>query len=290
VNGLQGLNGISNAFIAGFDATQSDINSLFFSTFLGGSITEVGNGITIAPDGTLWVVGQTNSPDFPMAGNSYQPTNAGAGDTFVAQIDPIAGALLYSTFFGGSGIDLAQRVALDPKGRVVVTGSTQSTDFPIFGGAIQATYGGTSDAFVFILNPAATGDASQLIYSTYFGGSGAELATGLAVDPKGAIYISGSTGSRNLPVTPNALGPVQMGGQDGFVLKLDPTIAGSGGILYSSYIASLGLQSAYGVDYDTTGNIWVTGWTNDTIFDPTITPKTTPSQDIDGFLMGISPK
>jgi hypothetical protein len=81
-----------------------------------------------------------------------------------------------------------------------------------------------------------------------------------------------------------------MGGQDGFVLKFDPKVAGSGGIMYSSYIASLGLQTAYGVDVDSNGIIWVTGWTNDTIFDPNVTPKTTPSQDIDGFLMGISPQ
>lgn len=290
VNGLQGLTGTSNAFVAGFDATQSDINSLFFSTFLGGSVTDVGNGITVSPDGTLWIVGQSYSPDFPLAGNSYQPTNAGSGDTFVAQLDPIAGALLYSTYLGGSGNDAAQKVRLDPKGRVVVTGFTQSSDFPILAGAIQPSYGGSGDAFVYILNPFVTGNAGQLIYSTYFGGKGAELATSLAVDAKGVIYISGSTGSPNLPVTPNALGTAQIGGQDGFLLKFDPTIAGPGGILYSSYIASLGLQSAYGVDVDAAGTIWVTGWTNDTIFDPTITPKTTPAQDIDGFLMGINPQ
>ncbi len=289
VNGLQGLNGTANAFVSGFDPSQSDINSLFFSTFLGGSITDVGNGITVAPDGTLWLVGQTFSPDFPMAGNSYQPTNAGGGDTFVAQLDPVAGALLYSTYLGGSGIDLAQRVRLDPQGRVVVTGFTQSIDFPILPGAIQSTYGGAGDAFVYILNPNATGNSGQLVYSTYFGGSGAELATGLAVDAKGVIYVTGSTGSPNLPVSANALGSTQMGGVDGWVLKFDPTVSGPRGILYASYIASVGLQSAYGVDVDAQGTMWVIGWTNDSIFDPTITPKTTPAQDIDGFLMGISP-
>jgi hypothetical protein len=288
VNGLQGLNGTSNAFIAAFDATQSDINSLFFATFLGGSVSEVGSGITLAPDGTLWVVGQTNSPDFPMAGNSYQPTNAGGGDAFVAQLDPIAGALLYSTFFGGSGIDAAQRVRLDPTGRLIITGFTQSTDFPILPGAIQPTYGGNGDAFVFILNPYATGSGSQLIYSTYYGGAGAELATGLAVDAKGVIYVTGSTASPALPVTANALNAAQSGGQDGFVLRFDPTIAGSGGKLYASYIDSVGLQSTYGVDVDAMGTMWTIGWTNDLLFNPAITPKITPVGDIDGFLMGVT--
>jgi hypothetical protein len=225
VNGLQGLSGTSNVFVSGFDITQTDINTLFFSTFLGGSVSDLGYGIALAPDGTLWIVGQTYSPDFPMAGNPYQPTSAGDGDAFVAQLDPVAGALLYSTFFGGSEIDSAQRVRLDSQGRLVVTGFTQSADFPILPGAIQSTYAGDGDAFVFILNPAATGNSSQLVYSTYFGGSGAEFATGLTVDAKGVIYVTGSTGSANLPVSTDALGTTQIGGEDGFVLKFDPTVS-----------------------------------------------------------------
>lgn len=288
-NGLQGLSGTSNAFVAAFDATQSDINSLFYCTFIGGSVSDLGNGITAAPDGTLWITGQTFSPDFPVTSNAYQPTNAGDGDAFVAQIDPISGALLYSTFFGGSGIDSAQKIRLDPKGRVVMTGFTQSIDFPILGGAIQSTYGGAGDAVVFILNPAATGNTGQLIYSTYFGGSGAEFANGLTVDSKGVVYVAGNTASMNLPVTPNCLANAQMGGQDGFVLKLDPTVPGSAGIMYSSYIASTGTQTGYGVDVDSQGTLWVIGSTSAGVFDAIGgTAKTTPFGDIDGFLMGIS--
>jgi hypothetical protein len=289
VNGIQGLNGISNVFVSGFDPSQSDINTLFFSTFLGGSVVDQGTGIDIASDGTLWITGTTDSPDFPMAGNSYQPSLAGTlNDTFVAQLDPIAGALLYSTFMGGSGIDQAQRIRINPQGGLVVTGFTQSVDFPIVGGAIQPTYGGGGDAFVYVLNPAATGNMPQLVYSTYFGGSDEELATGLAVDSKGIIYVSGSTGSPNLPVTANALGSAQMGGIDGFVLVLDPTASSATGKLYASYLASIGEQSAYGIDVDANGTLWITGWTNDTIFDPNVTPKTSPTGDIDGFLMGLT--
>ena len=290
VNGTQGLNGISNAFVSGFDITQSDINTLIFSTFLGGSAVDQGNAITAAPDGTLWIAGTAGSPDFPMAGNSYQRTLAGTtSDTFIANLDPIAGTLIYSTFLGGTGIDQARRIALDPNNHVVVTGFTSSTDFPVVGAAIQPAYGGGGDAFVYVINPFATGNTGQLLYSTYFGGSGAELATGLAVDSKGLIYVCGSTGSLDLPVTATALGASQMGGNDGFVLKLDPNAASAaGGKLYASYIASIGQQSAYGVDVDPHGTVWVTGWTNDALFDPNLTPKATGAGVINGFLMGLT--
>jgi hypothetical protein len=172
---------------------------------------------------------------------------------------------------------------------LVVAGFTQSTDFPILGGAIQSTYAGTGDAFVFILNPGATGNSGQLIYSTYFGGSGAEYANGLTVDSNGIIYVAGNTGSPNLPLTANSLGTAQMGGQDAFVLKFDPTIPGPSGILYSSYIASTGVQTGYGVDVDAKGTMYVVGSTSAPIFDALGgVAKTSPSEDIDGFLMGIS--
>jgi hypothetical protein len=291
VNGLQGLSGESNVFVSGFDATQSDINSLFFSTFLGGSDIDEGYGIAAAPDGTLWIAGQTYSPDFPMAGNSYQSNYDANGDTFVAQLDPVQGALLYSTFLGGSGIDTAQKVRLDPKGRVIVTGATQSSDFPTTPDAMQAKYGGAGDAFIFVLNPAATGAMPQLVYSTYYGGTGAELASGLAVDAKGVIYVAGYTGSVNLPLSANALGTARTGGQDGFMLKLDPTVSGPSGMLYSSYIASVGSQIAYGVDFDAMGTIWATGWSNSGVFDALGgVAKTTAAQNIDGFLMGVNPQ
>ena len=291
VNGLQGLSGTSNVFVSGFDPGQSDVNSLFFSTFLGGSYIDEGNGIAVAPDGTLWIVGQTYSPDFPMAGNSYQSAYDANGDTFVAQLDPVTGALLYSTFLGGGGIDTAKSVRLDAKGRVIVTGTTQSSDFPTTPDAMQTKYAGAGDAFVFVLNPAATGAMPQLVYSTYYGGTGADSANGLAVDAKGAIYVAGYTGSANLPLSAAALGTARTGGQDGFVLKLDPTVSGPSGMLYSSYIASTGSQIAYGVDFDALGKIWVTGSANTGIFDALGgAAKTTASQDIDGFLMGINPQ
>ncbi len=290
-NGLPaGLTGGSDAFIAGFDPSKSGDATLFFSTFLGGSSFEEGNGITIAANGTLWVVGQTYSTDFPGAGNAYNFGSNGSADGFIVNIDP-GGNYLYSTYIGGSGVDSAQRVTLDSKGRVVVTGYTLSTNFPVSAGAVQSTNNGMGDIFVSILDPTIANSAAQLVYSTYYGGSGAEQVNGIAKDAKGAIYVTGITGSPDLPITGNALMNARTGGQDGFVLKLDPTISGPTGIVYASYVASPGSQTAYGVDVDAKGTIYVTGSTNAGIFDALNgIGKTTPSGDIDGYLLGFTPQ
>ncbi len=127
LNGLPaGLNGESDAFVSGFDPKLSDIDSLIYSTFLGGSSFEQGYGITSAPVGTLWVVGETYSVDFPLTGNAYQSTLNGSANAFISQIDPNTGNFLYSTYLGGSGIDFGQKVKVDSKGRVVMAGYSTS--------------------------------------------------------------------------------------------------------------------------------------------------------------------
>jgi hypothetical protein len=292
-NGLpSGLVGGSDAFVAGFDPTVPGDGSLIYSTFLGGSTIEQGYGIAGAPDGTLWVVGQTYSPDFPVTGNADQGTRNGSADAFIAQIDPSKGGVLqYSSYLGGSGIEAAQRVRVDAKGRVVITGYTMSSDFPVTQDAMQSSYKGSGDAFVVVLKPGAAGTTPQRAYSTYYGGTGAESATGLVTDANGVIYVSGFTASTDLPLTSNALGNQRMGGQDGFVLKLDPSIAGASGMRYSSFVASVGSQVSYGVDVDNKGVIWLAGFTNAGIFDALNgVPKTTAAGDIDSFLMGINPQ
>lgn len=284
-----GLSGESDAVVTAIDPTQSGTASIFFSTFLGGHSTEQGYGITAAPDGTIWVVGQTYSSDFPLAGNSLQSTLAGASDAFVAQFDPVQGALLYSTYLGGSGIDSAQRVRVDAKGRVVLTGFTYSGDLPVTGGALQSSYKGMGDAFVAVLNPAATGSSPQIVYMTYYGGTGADTPLGMALDSKGAIYVSGNTGSPDLPVSGSALFTSRAGGQDGFLMKFDPTVVGPAGLAYASYISSVGSQSAYGVDVDAKGTIWVAGASTAGIFDALNgSAKTTASGVYNGYVMGFT--
>ena len=140
--------------------------------------------------------------------NPLQPAFEGIGyDAFVVKINPAGSALVYSTYFGGSGLDLAHGIAVDSAGNAYVTGITQSTDFPTMNPLQPAYGGGDQDAFVAKINP--TGSA--LVYSTYLGGGENDLGYGIAVDSAGNAYVTGATSSTNFP-TMNPLQPAYGGG------------------------------------------------------------------------------
>jgi hypothetical protein len=122
----------------GTDAFVAKINpgatTLIYSSYLGGSGTDQGNGIGVDAQGFATVVGSTTSTNFPTS-NAYQPANAGGTDAFVTRVNPTGTTLAYSTYLGGTGTDVAQAVALDPLGNAVVAGYTNSTtSFPIASG------------------------------------------------------------------------------------------------------------------------------------------------------------
>jgi hypothetical protein len=126
--------------------------------------------------------------------NAIQPDLNGFTDAFVAKLNS-SGSLLFSTYMGGSGVEVGNAIAVDACGAAYVAGYTYSTDFPVTAGAVQAAIGGDCDAFLFKLSP--MGDL--LLYATYLGGSGADTASGVALDPSGNVYLSGWTLSSNFP-------------------------------------------------------------------------------------------
>src|SRR5262249_28646421 len=141
------------------------------------------------------------------------------GDAFVAKLNAAGNALLYSTYLGGSGFDVAGGITVDGAGNTYVAGNTASPNFPTTTGALQTVHGG-SNAFVAKLNAA----GNALLYSTYLGGSGQDGASGIAVDGAGNAYVAGGTSSPNFPTTPGALQTVFGGGfepEDAFVAKLN---------------------------------------------------------------------
>ncbi len=281
--------GSSDAFVALFDTTRGGAGTLVYSTYLGGTGWDAGRGIATAPDGTLWVTGATYSGDFPMTGLPYQSGYLTGGDAFVTHLDPnVAGSssLLYSTYLGGASTDEANKIFVDAAGRVIVTGFTLSTDFPVTAGAAQKQSGGGADAFVAVLKP---GDpASQLIYSTYLGGSGGDEGYDVTADASGNIYVAGLTKSADFPVTAGALQSVFPGGPAGFVVKLNT--ARGGQLDYSSFVASDGSQTVYGIDVDAKGTIYAVGFTSGPIFDALGgAVKTSSPGDTDGFLIGFNP-
>ncbi len=266
-NALQSaLGGSFDAFVAKFNATGA---GLIFSTYLGGSgsdnrgtIHEPIAAITLDSVGNVYLAGTTSSTNFPTV-NAHQSSLRGTSDAYVAKISPTGGALLYSTYFGGTDsagrLDQAFSIALDCADNILITGFTSTQDFPTTAGAINAVYGGDAgDAFLVKLNPSRP-PASQLLYSTYLGGNGTDRGRSLAVDGEGSVYITGLTGSSNFP-TANPFQSSRAGSSDAFVSKLtfradlaitisaspDPLVKNSN-ITYTITVTNNGPDTALGV-------------------------------------------
>jgi hypothetical protein len=266
-----------------FDAFVFKINSsgneIVYSTYLGGSGDDKGYAIAVDSVGNVYVTGETNSSDFPVV-NAYQDTKNASSDIFVTKINSSGSAIVYSTYFGGSGGDGGRAIAVDSSGNMYVTGYTQSsTNFPIVN-AIQSTYGGGSDdAFVFKLN--STGDA--LVYSTYLGGSSGDNGLAIAADNFGNAYITGYTWSSNFPVV-NGM-DAYGSSQDAFVTKINSS---GSAVVYSTYLGGAGQETGYGIAVDSFGNAYVTGETNSADFPAVNALYPVKSYSVDAFVFKIN--
>jgi len=263
-NSLQPYNG-QDAFVTKINPTGT---ALVYSTYLGGSFGNSGNGIAVDGAGNAYVTGQTLSTDFPTTSGAFQTVCnrgsncANAGDGFVSEIDAKGSAFVYSTFLGGSGQDYGTAIAVDSAGDAYVTGATASADFPTKN-PLQSTSGGGYDAFVTELNSAGT----ALIHSTYLGGSGDDGGYGIALDSAGNTCVIGQTQSANFP-TMNPVQPATAGQGDAFVAKLSSS---GKALLYSTYLGGSSFDYGYGIAIDSAGNAYVTGNTYSGDF-PAINP------------------
>lgn len=230
-------------------------NTLVYSTYLGGSSEDCGNGITVDAAGAAYVTGQASSTNFPTTVNALQRIHGGGySDAFVAKLTSGGDALVYATYLGGSGDELGKGIAVDAAGAAYVTGFTYSPNFPTTPNALQKTFGGGAcDAFVAKVSP--VGDT--LSYSTYLGGSGQDIANGIAVDSTGAAYITGYTSSSNFP-TSNAPQGAFGGARDAFVTKMSP---GGDSLTYSTYLGGSTWDWANGIAVDAAGAAYVAGYT-----------------------------
>jgi hypothetical protein len=260
---------------------------LFYSTYLGGSNGDTGQGIAVDSAGNAYVTGYTTSANFPTTVGAFQTAPGGRffSDAFVTKLNPTGSGVIYSTYLGGTGDDAGMGIAVDALGNAYVTGGTDSTNFPTTSGAFQIAPGGGSDAFVTKLNPTGSG----LIYSTYLGGSGQDYCSGIVVDTSGNVYLTGATtAATNFPTTAGAFHTAYGGGpEDAFVTKLNPT---GSGLIYSTYLGGNNDDLDRGIAVDSAGNAYVTGFTKSTNFPTTVGAfQTAFGGGADAFVTKLNP-
>ncbi|MCI0460726.1 MAG: SBBP repeat-containing protein, partial [Gemmataceae bacterium] len=201
----------TDAFVTKLSPSGS---SLSYSTYLGGTSGDAGYGVALDGSGNAYVTGVTGSTDFPDTAGAYQGSLAGGGDAFVAKYSS-SGSRSYASYFGGTGNEGGNVIAVTAAGEAVIAGTTDSTNLPTVNAA-QVASGGNSDAFVARLN--STGTA--LLQATYWGSSSSDYGNGLALDGTGTAYLAGTTGSTDFPISSNAQQTSYAGGFDAFVTKL----------------------------------------------------------------------
>ncbi|MBI4468604.1 MAG: SBBP repeat-containing protein [Acidobacteria bacterium] len=267
VNALQPVfGGGADAFVAKLNSTGS---ALVYSTFLGGAGNEFVIGIALDAVGNAYLHGQTTSMNLPTV-NPLQPNNRGGMfDLFVAKLSASGTSLLYSTYLGGSGRDIARGIAVDLGGNVCITGFAGSADFPTRN-SLQTYGGGPFDAFVAKLNA----DGTALIYSTFLGGNAQDAGEGLALDGDGNVYVAGFTASANFPI----VNPIQatyggppgggMIGGDGWVAKLK---SDGSALIYSTYFGGSGEEEIVYLGLDPADNVYISGQTSSADY-PTVNP------------------
>jgi hypothetical protein len=202
--------GLNDAFVTKLNSTGTA--PLVYSTYLGGSMDDLGNGIAVDTSNNAYVVGTTRSNDFPMQ-NPLQPTRGGDNDAFLSKFNSAGSALTYSTYLGGGMDDFGNSIGVDSSGNAYVTGTTESTDFPV-ANAFQPDLLGPRDSYVTKVNSA--GDT--VVYSSYLGGSNDDLGNAIAIDGLGNAFVAGTTDSTNFPT--KSVQDNLAGGSDSFVTKI----------------------------------------------------------------------
>ena len=239
-------------------------SSLNYSTFLGGTGEDYANDMAVSQTGQAYVVGWTNSNNFPVTGGSFSTGRSGHNDVFLVKVNSAGGGLIYAGLLGGIGDDQGQGVAVDIYGEAYIAGQTNSSDFPVTAGAFQTSKPSpTSNWDGFVAKVNATGNS--LIYNTYLGGSNGNCETvgidrecSIDVDSSGVAYVAGRTQSTNFPTTPGGYDTTFNGNEDGFMVRLNP--AGSG-LLYGSFFGGSDSDQTLDVSVDTAGSAHISGRT-----------------------------
>jgi Abnormal spindle-like microcephaly-assoc'd, ASPM-SPD-2-Hydin/Beta-propeller repeat len=258
--------------VGSYDTTNAlviDPALVFSSVFGGTSAGGIPSAIALDANGNIYVTGTAAGPDFPTTPGAFQPTGPGGlNEMFVSKLSADGTHLLYSTYLGGQQVREVQdglAIAVDSLGQAYVGGDTSALDFPTTASAFQTTAGscpnpdGTyCDGFLTVLNASGSG----LVYSTYVGGTDQDRVQGVALDPNGAVYLTGQTVSTDFPVTTGAfrtsIPPTLHSHNWVFLTKVDTSKSGAASLVYSTYVG--GIQSdANAVAVDASGEAYIAG-------------------------------
>lgn len=273
---------------------------LVYSSYLGGTLYDVGNSIAVDAQGNAYIAGTTASLNFPTTPGTVKPVLLSRPelpgsywyDAYVTKVNPMGTAIVFSTYFGGrNGSENGTGVATDAQGNVFLSGTTPARDFPTVN-AYQPNFGGASeDGFAVKLNAA----GSQIIYSTYLGGSTSDYGSKIAVNQTtGEAVFTGTTYSGNFPTTPGALKPAPCPATPcGFYVPPDGYIAkfsANGAAQFVTLFGGSGNEFVNDVVLDASNNVFVVGYTNSTNFPATPGAfQTGNSGGIEGFIGKINP-
>jgi centrosomal CEP192-like protein len=265
--------------------------SVSYSTFLGGAGNDSATSIVADSSGKIYVSGTTTSAATFSETSKKFGTGGGTSDYFIAKIDPTQSglnSLVYLTFIGGSGDEEGGFLAVDANGNAAIAGTTTSTDFPVTDGSTRTA--GANDATITEINPAGT----QLVFSTLFGGSGAEATQGpggIALDSSGNVFVAMDTNSTDLPTTAGAFQTAYGGGtSDGFLAIFQPATVPT--LKYCTYLGLDAQASVAGVAVDSAGNAYLAGFTSNpggTLITTNGFQTTYGGDPFDGFVMEIMP-
>jgi hypothetical protein len=250
----QSRHGNTDMFYARLSANGASVE---FGTYLGGievGVLDANPSVRVLGDGTAYVLTSEQGNGAPVTPNAYQPNYRGNADLLVAKFSP-AGQMLFCTYLGGSGEEFmdTHSLELDAAGNLVISSGSKSTDYPVTDASVHMSPT-KSDIATSVLSS----DGSTLLHSTLLGGTLGESPEGIGVDGAGNIYITGSIGSVDLPVTPGALNTTHIAGErEGFMLVYSPT-------LVPQYVSYDGIPGEYanrsmhvGVDgWNVVGAVW----------------------------------
>lgn len=290
-NGFRSSQDHCDGFAVKLNPAGGGSSDLLYSTLLGGDDgVDDASSIAIDSANNVYLAGITTGDDFPTTDGAFQTSSAGLSDAWAVKLDMTksgSSSFRYGTYLSGrqsEAVFSLPSVAVDSDGNIYVSGTTDSANFPTTEGAFQTERLPDTDdlsqailsGFVTKLKPAGKGH-DDLVYSTFLGGNSSEThpsqgeeALGIAVGPTGSIYVTGSTCSKDFPVTSDAFqslfaGPVLANGGrnlcDAFIVKLDPAGQGQSDLVYGSYFGGSNGDKAVAIALDGNGNVHLAGTT-----------------------------